>query len=102
MLNFLHFIVIACAYIGAAIYSGMVFSNIWGYFIVPLGLPALSIPHAMGIIAVSGYFLLSVYARLEDIKPIEPSFNAFWYKVLHFFVTINIAWGFSAIIQSFM
>lgn len=44
--------------IPAWIYSGYIFSELWGWFIVPLGVKAIGTAHAMGLsIAVSFPFL---------------------------------------------
>lgn len=39
------------------LYSGLVLSVMWGWFIVPLGIAAITIPHAVGISFITGFFL---------------------------------------------
>lgn len=62
---------IAGAIILAAIVNGYVLSILWGWFFVPLlGLPALSIPGAIGIVLVVGY-LTHQYEPSDEGKGLE-------------------------------
>ena len=49
-----------------AIIRGFVLSYLWGWFVVPFGLPELSIPHAIGISLIIGF--LTHQIRKEDEK----------------------------------
>ena len=44
----------------AIIVRGWVLTVLWGWFLVPLGAPALSIPFALGISTIIGLFLQNV------------------------------------------
>jgi len=38
--------------VAVAIVNGWAVSILWGWFLVPLGLPQISIPHAMGLVVL--------------------------------------------------
>lgn len=49
-----------------AVFGGFTISVLWGWFIVPLGVVSLSIPHAIGINTTLGVF--QIRATKEEVK----------------------------------
>jgi len=47
----LFFIILFFSFLG-----GLIFSLLWGWFIVPLGIPAITVIHAMGLNLLIGFF----------------------------------------------
>ena len=58
------FVVIGTA-VGITIYYSMVVVVLWGWFIVPLGLPPITISHAIGLTVILNMFR-SVEAKAKD------------------------------------
>jgi formate-dependent nitrite reductase membrane component NrfD len=62
--------------IGCNIFSGFVLSILWGWFIVStFGLPALTIPLAMGIMLVVGYLSKQVDFNNQDREDYQKRMN---------------------------
>lgn len=53
--------------------SALVFSVLWGWFVVPLGVPSINVAHAMGIGLMLGV-LRGGYSESEDV---DPGYSAF-------------------------
>lgn len=102
MLSFFIGIAIFACYIAGACYTGFIFSTIWGYFIVPLGMKALSIPHAMGIMTIVAFPLLGIMTKLEYIKPAELTFDSFAATIVKSLALFTFVWGYAAVLHSFM
>lgn len=92
------------ACIALAIFSGFVFTELWGWFIVPLGAPALSIAHGLGFMAVFVYPLSAIAMNIgiiknkvssEEKKPFVDAWSS-WAVLL--FVAL-FAWGYGAILS---
>lgn len=57
------------AVVVGTIANGWALSTLWGWFIVPLfGLPALSIPYALGISTIAGFLLPANNTSKSDNK----------------------------------
>lgn len=57
------------AVVVGTIANGWALSTLWGWFIVPLfGLPALSIPYALGISTIAGFLLSANNTSKSDSK----------------------------------
>lgn len=93
MLKFLEIIVLAFFFVLGIAYSGFVFSTIWAYFLVPLGLPALTIPHALGILLVFSYPLIGVFTKLEDMQAAVATIPAFTERMFKSYFFITLVWG---------
>ena len=50
------------------IVAGWVLAVMWSWFMVPLGLPAISIFHGLGIMTVVGMFLVGVYVAIGKLS----------------------------------
>ncbi len=49
-------------------WEGFVFMTLWAWFVVPLGMPAIALAHAVGLAAMPGLFH---YARKKDDPPAD-------------------------------
>ena len=49
-----------------AIWSGFVLSVLWAWFFVPLGIPAISTAHGIGIALLTGF--LRSYRKTDDVS----------------------------------
>lgn len=49
-------ILILAMTVGAAVLSGVIIQDAWGWFIVPLGAPPIILAHAIGLSAFIAYF----------------------------------------------
>ena len=78
----------------AVVIYGLLLKVLWGWFIVPLGVQAIGVAHALGLVLLFGFLR-------GAIKPdnTEPSWG---YVIGHFFLKPLIFWGFAAIYHSFM
>jgi hypothetical protein len=79
---------------------GLVLVSLWGWFVVPLGVPGIGIAHAIGISILASLFLFG----LATDKSSEEQEG--WVKVIHAFVKALagslFAWGMGAIVHGFM
>ena len=57
---------ILCYGAAALVFYGFVFSVLWGWFIVPLGIAAITVPHAIGIAAVVNLLRLAMEGKLHE------------------------------------
>lgn len=74
------------------IVSGIVVSNVWGWFAVPLGVMDLTVAHAMGIRVLVG--VLTYSANLKQIREVrdEDVWPALGWQVYTMFFFMFIAW----------
>jgi hypothetical protein len=56
--------------VGAVIYAWTL-SVLWRWFLLPLGLPDLTLPHLFGVALVVSYMTVSTPARKKDQDPAE-------------------------------
>ncbi|MNK14372.1 hypothetical protein D3C87_324890 [compost metagenome] len=49
-----------------AIYRGYILSILWGWFLVPLGMPIITIPLAIGFTLIVGYFTTNKKPKSEE------------------------------------
>jgi len=81
-----------------ALLTGKVLSDLWFWFIVPLGVPAIGIAHACGITSIPAIFLASVAKSKAD----EKGFGNAIIQYLGLALGVIMLWGFGAICHSFM
>ena len=76
------------------IMHGWVLSIMWGWFVVPLfGLPALTIPYAIGISAVVGIFKGNSTANKDDNKTATTKFlEALFVAFVAPLITLGFGW----------
>lgn len=73
--------------------GGVVLQDLWGWFIVPFGLPELSLAHAVGINVIAGFLTYRYVPSKEGDG---------WVAGITPFVYILCAWGIGAVVHSFM
>lgn len=77
------------------------FLCLWLWFIVPFGVPAIGLVHAMGILLVKG-FLMAKYAPVqEDVEP-EEKVEKLKGSLAYTYLMPLIALGVGYLFQSFM
>lgn len=79
------------------IFRGFVLSKLWLWFVVPLGVVQISIVHAIGFSLVLGFLSLKNNNAEKAKDRAERAGQFFGHMVTPLF-----AWGFGAIIHSFM
>lgn len=84
------------------IYGGFVFATIWGWFAVPLGVPALTIPHALGITTILGWSHMATLKKLATMAEEETGLEALFTTLVQGAILITLVWGFSFIVHWFM
>ena len=85
----------ACAvlvFVPVMLLRGYVLHAMWGWFVVPLGVPAVGIVHAIGIAGVAGALVPN--HRGDD----SPS----WRQLAVGMVNMLLTWGIAAIVHLFM
>ena len=102
MLKFIGGIFLFAYYIAAGIYSGFVFSTLWGWFAVPLGFPVIGVAHAIGLLTVLSYPLIGVTMKLEAISESEFSFEHYVSHLFKGLAVVSIALGYGWIVHRFM
>lgn len=86
------------------VYSANVFLDLWGWFALPLGAPALVNKwHGVGLIVIAGYPFTSLMTGIQDIKDIlredteKPTFlQRFYVKLATSAVLVTLTWGLGA------
>jgi hypothetical protein len=86
-------IAIICAIL-ATILSGFVLTQLWAWFIVPLGVPAIGIAHGIGLSLVASMLTLRTNATTVDHK---------WYETMGISIACSLLfWGMGALVALFM
>jgi len=75
-----------------SVFSGYVFSDMWGMFIVPLGVMAIGVWHAMGI---------SLTVSLIRLK-VDPGEPVSWEAIVRAVLNVLIFWGMGNLIHWIM
>lgn len=74
----------------ATLLSGFTIKTLWGWYIIPLGVSAITLVHAIGIDTLVS-FIFTVSAPTSDQKP-------YWYKYIHtisnILATLLVGWVF--------
>lgn len=88
---------------GNIFWRAFVMTRLWGWFVVPLGLPAIGIAHAIGlsllfgVVTLNHRFIWGKGMALEDTEPKDHLGRAIAFAVVY-----GIAWGIGAIAAEFM
>lgn len=79
----------------SVVINGLLLKVLWGWFVVPLGIQAIGIAHALGLATVC-HLLVGTRYKADDTK-------ATWgYMIGHVFLRPLIIWGIAAIYHAFM
>lgn len=69
MESFIKFVLYSVTAVFSDLFSGYVLSTLWGWFIVSkFGLPALSVPYALGIMVIATFLTARLAVRPEGEK----------------------------------
>lgn len=77
--KFIRFLIGLVLFVATVIFSGFVLQTLWGWFVVPLGIKALSLAHAVGVNILFG-FIKYKYKRKHTI-PDEEVFEPLMKKI---------------------
>lgn len=66
--NTLKTLIIVPMWIALVFYRGLMFSLMWGWFLVPIGVRSITTSQAIGISFVVGSLFLSLYTFLVEIR----------------------------------
>jgi len=77
----------------SAILAGVVLSDLWEWFIHPLGVPAIGIAHAMGIAVIVAGFKASLAQRHKN-KPLT--------MLISHVLGVLFVWAYGAIVHACM
>ena len=78
--------------IGLSIYRGWALSYLWQWFMVPIGLPALSVPQCIGVALVITFLTHQYYREPEDKRTDNEKITAGVITVLGPLVTLGFGW----------
>lgn len=84
------------ALIPGVIYLGFVFSYLWLWFIVPLGVPAISVAHAVGLGLLKGFMFYRMQ-RKEESKDAKKNFAT---TFAYFFIVPTISLGLGYVVAN--
>lgn len=79
-----------------AIYSGFVLSYLWLWFIVPLGVPAIAIGHAIGIMTIKNF----VFYKYQKEKTEKGTSEDVYKALTALIVSPSVALGIGYIIKT--
>lgn len=84
------------------LYSGMIFSYMWEWFVVPqFDLAALTVPTAMGLMVIIGFPLMPILYKLELITNEEASMETTLANSLGVVLAMTLSWGWGWVIHYF-
>lgn len=95
------FMVLVVLDIPVLVFAGYVFSQLWLWFVVPLGVSPIGISHAIGL----GVVFTFLTRRIKKEDPDEEVEGWFWQGIsalFQSFLAALVAWGLGAIIHAFM
>lgn len=82
---------LACVYVTVStLFLGFVFSKLWLWFIVPFGIPTISLAHAIGIMLITK---LATLVKLPEHDFEEESIHElFFMGMSYYLITLTIGW----------
>lgn len=102
------FILLVGLSILGAVYAGFVGTELWSWFVVPLGAPEIGIAHGLGLMSLAGYPMRGLATAIGEIKyKVNTDDEHGWlFKAYIQFIigilVISLFWGFGAIYHWFM
>lgn len=79
---------------------GWVLLQLWGWFVVPLGVATISLPWALGLSLLM--YSLTAHADTNNIKDGQASGEILWKGAARLTVTPLLAWGIGALWHALM
>ena len=80
-------------------FNGLVFQDVWEWFLLPLGAPSITLPQSLGILLLISFPLRHV-ARTEYLKDVEEYAKTWLGLFLGLFGAL-IFWGTAALVNLF-
>lgn len=80
--------------------AAVVLQDLWGWFVVPLGVVEIGLAHALGIVFLAYFFLEKVPLKPADIKP-ERAMELAIGRAAATICKYLIAWGCGAVAHAF-
>lgn len=77
---------------GMCILDGLVLQVLWGWFLVPLGLPPIGVAMAIGLGAIATFMFPSSIPRTEKGQELEQFVDTLVNWVLKLVLVLAIAW----------
>lgn len=96
----INFPFILAALVGLILLAGHVYQNIWEWFIVPLGVPSLTLPHALGILLLGGFHLRAI-AR-QKLYEEKTGYSKSWALTAYGYMSVLSFWGLAYLYTLFM
>lgn len=82
--------------IANSFFGAFVLTRLWAWFVVPLGVPAIGMAHAMGLVLMLA--LMMMHLKVHEDTDHETGL----YRTIARSLAIALAWGLGAIIAGFM
>ena len=97
------FVVVLVVYALAAIVDGLVLKTLWGWYVEPLGVVAISVAGAIGLALTVNLatFPLTIYMKLMRMEPEESSFEDSALTLLMGIVLAVMTLGIGAVVHIF-
>ena len=80
-------------------FNGLVFQDVWEWFLLPLGAPSITLPQSLGILLLIGFPLRHV-ARTEYLEDVK-GYVHLWTVILIGLAGTLIFWGTAALVNLF-
>ena len=78
--------------VGFSIYRGWALSYLWQWFMVPIGIPTLSVPQCIGITLVVSFLTHQYYREPEDKRETSEKIAAGVILILGPLLTLGFGW----------
>jgi hypothetical protein len=75
----------------AGIYGGFAISKLWSWFVVPLGLPPITIAHAIGLSALVNLFKNLGDSTKNETADVEAKTREFWICITALYLAYSVA-----------
>ena len=97
IVGFIILVVFVSTVVVLSILRGWVLSILWGWFVVPLGVPALSIPMAIGIAVTISFLIFNPNDRDNKMdfstkSGIDEAVSKMVNAILYPFIALGIGW----------
>lgn len=100
--NIFAFVLIMAASFASAMLGGVVLSDLWEWFVVPLGPPPITTVHAIGLLWVFFIFSMRLKRESRDKKPGDEWWAESIFSLAYSVFGYLTCWAFGAIWHQFM
>lgn len=99
MTKFLGAIALILTMIAFIIFKGLVVADMWQWFLVPLGVKAITIAHAIGLSFLVGLMFTLGRVTVADLDKDNAGLLPTFIRTLTYFIAVAITWGCGAIVH---